>query len=84
MRKDPTLACLLNLLLPGTGHVYIGRPGRGVLIFALVVVLGILTWGIGAILVVGWAMYDAHRIATTMQQPEKTAKSGGGGKPLGA
>ena len=72
MRKDPTLACLLNLLLPGAGHVYVGRPGRGVLIFALVVVLLIPTWGIGAILVVVWAMYDVHRIAKAMQQPEKT------------
>ena len=83
MRKDPTLACLLNLLLPGIGHVYIGRAGRGALIFALVVALGIITWGIGAILVVAWAMYDAHRIAQEMQQPEKNATSGGGGEPLG-
>ncbi|KKK60921.1 hypothetical protein LCGC14_3019550, partial [marine sediment metagenome] len=28
MRKDPTLACLLNLLLLGTGHIYLGHTAK--------------------------------------------------------
>ncbi|MHC4411774.1 MAG: hypothetical protein ACYSW6_02150 [Planctomycetota bacterium] len=35
MRKDPTLACILNLLLLGTGHMYLGQVTKGLLIMAV-------------------------------------------------
>ena len=44
MRKDPTLASLLNLFLLGTGHMYLGQIAKGVLILAVGVALGMIVW----------------------------------------
>ena len=65
MRKDPTLACLLNLLLLGTGHIYLGQTGKGVLILAIGIVLGMFVW-IAAVPLIIWAMYDAYKTAKKM------------------
>jgi len=67
MRKDPTLACLLNLLLLGTGHIYLGQIGKGVLILAIGVVLGIFVW-VAVIPLIIWAMYDAYKTAKKMNR----------------
>ncbi len=71
MRKDPTLACLLNLFLVGMGHVYLGQVAKGLFILIIGIVAGILTQGIGTLLVVAWAMYDAYKTGTKMNQPRK-------------
>ncbi len=78
MRKDPALACLLNLLLVGTGHMYLGQVAKGIVIMALGVVLGVPTMGILAVPLVIWAMYDAHRIAKKMNQAETKPLAAGG------
>jgi TM2 domain-containing membrane protein YozV len=67
MRKDPTLACLLNLLLLGTGHMYLGQIAKGVLILAVGVALGMIVWPATALVVI-WAMYDAYKTAKKMDQ----------------
>jgi hypothetical protein len=67
MRKDPTLACLLNLLLLGTGHIYLGQVAKGVLIFAVGVALGMIVWPATALVVI-WAMYDAYKTAKKMNR----------------
>ncbi|MHC4293974.1 MAG: hypothetical protein ACYSTL_00140 [Planctomycetota bacterium] len=71
MRKDPTLACLLNLILVGAGHIYLGLLGKGIFIMVLGIVLGLLTYGIGTLLVIIWAMFDAYNIAQKMNRPAK-------------
>ena len=70
MRKDPTLACLLNLLLLGTGHMYLGQVVKGLLILAVGVALGMIVWP-ATILVVVWAMYDAYKTAKKMNHAVK-------------
>ena len=67
MRKDPTLASLLNLLLLGTGHMYLGQVAKGVLILAVGVALGMIVWP-ATVLVAIWAMYDAYKTAQKMNQ----------------
>ena len=67
MRKDPTLACLLNLLLLGTGHIYLGQVTKGLLILAVGVALGMIVWP-ATVLVAIWAMYDAYKIAKKMNR----------------
>ncbi len=67
MRKDPTLASLLNLLLLGTGHMYLGQIAKGVLILAVGVALGMIVWPATALVAV-WAMYDAYKTAKKMNQ----------------
>ncbi len=71
MRKDPTLACLLNLIFPGVGHIYLGLVGKGIFLMALALLLGIFTSGIGFILVMIWAMFDAYNIAKNMNSHVK-------------
>ncbi len=65
MRKDPTLACLLNLFLLGTGHMYLGQTAKGLLILAVGVALGMIVWPATALVAV-WAMYDAYKTAKKM------------------
>jgi len=67
MRKDPTLACLLNLLLLGTGHMYLGQIAKGLLILAAGIAVGMIVWP-ATVLVAVWAMYDAYKIAKKMDQ----------------
>jgi TM2 domain-containing membrane protein YozV len=67
MRKDPTLACLLNLLLLGAGYIYLGQTGKGVLILAIGIVLGMFVW-VAAIPLIIWAMYDAYKTAKKMNR----------------
>ncbi len=67
MRKDPTLACLLNLLLLGTGHMYLGQVTKGLLILAVGVALGMIVWPATALVAI-WAMYDAYKIAKRMNR----------------
>ena len=71
MRKDPTLACLLNLLLVGIGHVYLGQVVKGLIILAVGIAVGIFTHGIGTIAVIVWAMYDAYTTAKKMNQSRR-------------
>ena len=67
MRKDPTLACLLNLLLLGTGHMYLGQVTKGLLILAVGVALGLIVWPAAALVAI-WAMYDAYKTAKKMNR----------------
>jgi TM2 domain-containing membrane protein YozV len=71
MSKDPTLACLLNLLLLGTGHMYLGQVAKGLLILALGLAVGMVVWPATALVAV-WAMYDAYKTAKKMNRSSKT------------
>ena len=72
MYKDPQLACLLTFFLLGTGHMYLGRVGKGLLILAIGIVVGSFVWP-AAILVVIWAMIDAYKTAKKMNEPAAAA-----------
>ena len=65
MRKDPTLACLLNMLLLGAGHMYLGQIAKGLLILAVGIALGMIVWPATALVAI-WAMYDAYKTAKKM------------------
>jgi len=67
MRKDPTLACLLSLLLLGAGHMYLGQVTKGLLILAVGVALGMIVWPATALVAI-WAMYDAYKTAQKINQ----------------
>ena len=68
MSKDPILACLLNLVLVGTGHMYLGRIVKGLVILTIAIALGVPTHGIGTIPVIVWAMHDAYKTAKNMNR----------------
>ena len=74
MRKDPILASLLNMLLVGTGHLYLGQLGKGVFILGLGIVFWMVSFGIANIPLVIWAMYDAYNEAEKINKPTRTTK----------
>ena len=74
MYKDPILACLLNLLLLGSGHIYLGRIAKGLLILAVGVALGMIVWP-ATVLVAIWAMYDAYKTAKKMNDAAAMEKA---------
>ena len=74
MRKDPILASLLNLLLVGTGHIYVGKLAKGILILALGILFWMISFGILNIPLVLWAMYDVY---TTAKNLNKSAAQAG-------
>ena len=74
MRKDPTLACLLNLLLLGTGHMYLGQVAKGLLILAVGIALGMFAWPATAVVAI-WAMYDAYKTAKEMNLPVRSPRA---------
>ena len=47
MAKNPIIAVILNLIIAGLGHVYLGRPKRGIVLFLLTVVVAVVSSGIG-------------------------------------
>ncbi|NQT03214.1 MAG: hypothetical protein HQ580_14395 [Planctomycetes bacterium] len=65
--KDPTLACLLNLLLLGSGHMYLGKIAKGILILVLGVGTGMVVWPVSVLIII-WAMYDAYKNAKKVNQ----------------
>jgi TM2 domain-containing membrane protein YozV len=71
MQKDPTLACLLNLLFLGTGHMYLGKITKGILILVLGIGTGMTVWPV-SILIIIWAMYDAYKSAQKMNHAVRT------------
>ncbi len=74
MRKDPILASLLNLLLVGTGHMYVGQLGKGILILAMGIVFWMVSFGILNVPLVLWAMYDVYGAAKKLNKPARSAK----------
>lgn len=71
MQKDPTLACLLNLLFLGTGHMYLGKIAKGILILVLGVGTGMTVWPVSVLIII-WAMYDAYKSAKKVNQAVRT------------
>lgn len=74
MYKDPILASLLNLLLVGAGHIYVGQLAKGILILALGIAFWVVSWGILNIPLVLWAMYDVYGAAKRVNDPQKTVQ----------
>src|SRR5205809_3831691 len=45
--KDPRLAAFLAWLVPGLGHIYQGRTGKGVLFFVCIIGSSFYGWYVG-------------------------------------
>lgn len=66
--KNPTTACLLNLLLLGAGYFYLGRAGKGIGLLLLAIVFGLLTYGVGTLCILIYAMVDCYSTAEKMNR----------------
>ncbi|MBI2891035.1 MAG: type II secretion system protein GspG [Nitrospirae bacterium] len=69
--KDPFLAVLLALLLPGLGHLYLGAWGRGFAFLLGSVLPGLLLRPVGLVGSVAvwiWSVVDAYRLARARRE----------------
>jgi signal peptidase I len=62
--RSVAVAALVSFFVPGLGHVYAGRPGRGI-----VVALAGLTWGMGILLLVMLVPVRSIRIPLILLLP---------------
>jgi len=69
MSKSPIVAVILNLIIAGLGHVYLGYSKRGVVLFLLSAVVAAISWGLGWILAVVLCSYDAWQLANNRPAP---------------
>jgi len=60
--KDPRLAVLCSLLIPGGGQLYNGDIFKGVVMLAASLVL--LVTVIGPLLISAWSLVDAAQVAS--------------------
>lgn len=67
--KSAIFAVILNLLIAGLGHVYLGYPKRGVVLFLLSFVIGVTSAGLGWIVAVILCSYDAWQLAKNRPAP---------------
>lgn len=61
--KSPIIAAILNLLVVGLGHVYIGHTKRGIVLFVLAIAIAIISFGLGWIFGMFVTSYDAYQLA---------------------
>jgi TM2 domain-containing membrane protein YozV len=67
--KSPTIAVILNLIIAGLGHVYLGYTKRGIVLFLLTVLIAVVSSGLGWIVVVILCSYDAWQLAKNRPAP---------------
>ena len=72
--KSPVLALILSFFIIGLGQIYLGLNKKGIILFIIAVVAGVLT-----LFIIGWviwllvwlyAMYDAYNSANKMNNGE--------------
>jgi TM2 domain-containing membrane protein YozV len=67
--KSPLLSVILNLIIAGLGHVYLGYTKRGIVLFLLTVLIAAISSGLGWILGVILCSYDAWQLAENRPAP---------------
>lgn len=68
-RKDPILTCLLNLVFPGAGYMYLGHITKGLIWFLIALAAAYFARFLGFFVVYFWIMYDSTRQAVEMNKP---------------
>ena len=58
-KKSMALAVILNIMIVGVGHVYLGLWSKGLILFVSAILLGIFTAGTFAFFVIFLAVIDS-------------------------
>lgn len=69
MSKSPIIAVILNLIIAGLGHVYLGYSKRGIVLFLLSILIAAISSGLGWIVAVILCSYDAWQLAKHRPAP---------------
>ena len=78
-KKSPGLAAIINFFFPGLGDAYAGRPIAGVSAFVVVLILGLLTWGVVYLLAAIVGIFTG--IQAAQEHNRKLAQELSGAKP---
>jgi TM2 domain-containing membrane protein YozV len=65
--KNPFIAATLAFLLVGLGQVYLGQVRKGVTLFISAILVGLLTFGVGCIVMFVISPVDAYKIAQKLK-----------------
>jgi len=59
-RKDPVIAAILGLIIPGLGHIYLGNYKMAILLFILAVFLSLMSGFLELVIAIAsaWTAYD--------------------------
>jgi TM2 domain-containing membrane protein YozV len=67
--KRPIIAVILNLIIAGLGHIYLGYTKRGIVLFLFTALIAAISSGLGWIVGVILCSYDAWQIAKNRPAP---------------
>ena len=62
--KNPAIALVLSLVIPGVGQFYNSDIKKGALMLGGAILLGALTGGLGYVAFWIWSMFDAYQVAS--------------------
>ena len=62
--KNPTVALVLSLVIPGAGQFYNGDIKKGALMLVVAIIGGIVTPGLVTLGIWIWSMIDAYQVAS--------------------
>ena len=62
--KNPPVAMILGLLIPGVGQFYNGDNKKGAIMLAIAVIGGALTFGLAWVGAAIWSAIDGYQVAT--------------------
>ena len=69
--KSEAITLVLSILLPGTGHIYIGQLVKGIAILSVNIVITVLFWVVDPLIGIAyfpltiWACYDSYKLCKT-------------------
>ncbi len=66
-KRNPGIAAILSLVIPGSGQMYCGYVNRGIIILISTL---ILVWVLIGIILWVWNIYDAYQIAENVNRGE--------------
>jgi TM2 domain-containing membrane protein YozV len=61
--KNPTIALILSIIIPGVGQFYNGETKKGAVMLGALFVIGVVTLGAGWLVMAAWSGWDAYGVA---------------------
>ena len=67
--KSEAITLILSIILPGTGHIYIGQLVKGIAILSVDAVITVLFWVVDPLIGIAyfpltiWACYNAYKLS---------------------
>jgi TM2 domain-containing membrane protein YozV len=67
--KNPALAAVLSVIVPGVGQFYNGDAKKGLIMLFGALILGVMSFGLFYFVIAVWAAIDAYKVANGTGRP---------------